>query len=76
MGRQVEVVVHASFTVDTCTNDIDEASKRAKHFVAEMLENATEPAGYDDIQIVWEPEFNYDAYNRGGDGDFGEEDYS
>ena len=30
MGRQVEVVVHASFTVDTCTNDIDEASKRAK----------------------------------------------
>jgi hypothetical protein len=73
MGRQIEVVVHASFTVDTCTNDIDEASKRAKAFVAEMLENATEPAGYDDIQIVWEPEFKYDAYNRGGDDDYWEE---
>lgn len=73
MGRQIEVVINASFTVDTCTNDIDEASKRAKAFVAEMLENATEPAGYDDIQIVWEPEFSYDAYNRGGDDDYWEE---
>ena len=75
MGRQIEVEVTASIIIDTETDNLAKAEQRALEFVRGLFEAWEVPEEFSDIEVVDE-HFSYDAYNRGGDGDFGEGDYS
>ena len=75
MGRQIEVEVTASIIIDTETDNLAKAEQRALEFVRGLFEVWEVPEEFSDIEVVDE-HFKYDAYNRGGDGDFGEGDYS
>jgi hypothetical protein len=67
MGRQIEVEVVCTITVDTIYQDEEKASERAKEFAAAIFESWEDPAGFSDIEVVFEPECTYSTYNRGVD---------